>query len=147
MLSKEKLTIESKKRGLDNSTGPDKNLHAKGVRYICSFLERVGVDILEINNDPNHHFQLLAKINDKSLLIAVRSAFAPEVGTIDTSTMEELVRESEALNAVPHFAGLTLSPIEISGVRAEGIASGQEYKVVFNGISAVDKSEIKAANG
>lgn len=132
MLSKKKLNFESKMRVSDNILIPDKNPHSLGLSYICSFLDHVGFTILKVNTDPNHHFQLLAKINDKSLLIAVRSAYAPEVGTIDTPTLENLVRESEELNAIPHFAGLTVN-------------FGQEYKVVFNGISAVTQSEIKAA--
>lgn len=146
MLHKEKLNIEGKMRVHINTLGPDKNLHALGVSYICSFLDRIGFTILKVNTDPNHHFQLLTKRNDKSLLIAVRSAYSPDVGTIDTPTMEELVMEAEALNAIPHFAGLTIAPAEKSDSGLEGIISGQEYEVVFNGISAVDTSDLKAAN-
>ena len=50
------------------------HIHLLGVSYVSNFLDRAGFTILEANTDQNHHFQLLAKINDKSFLIAIRTA-------------------------------------------------------------------------
>jgi hypothetical protein len=114
---------------------------------MCDFLKRAGFTIVEVNTDPNHHFQLLAKINEKSFLIAVRSACAPEVGKIDTFTSEKLERESEKLNAIPHFAGLTVAPVENKDTEVGSVTLGQEFRIIFNGISAVGNSEVLSANG
>lgn len=147
MLSKEKWNSKSKLTSCNHTLGSDKNFHELGLSFLCSYLDRVGFSILEVNTDPNHHFQLLAKINEKSLLIAVRTAYSPEVGTIDASISEKLVKESNDLNALPHFAGLTIAPEEMNDIEVEGVTLDQKYKVVFNGISAVGKSDIKEANG
>lgn len=147
MLSKEKLNYKSKVKVVNNPLKSKKNVHALGLSYICNFLDHAGFTINEINTDPNHHFQLLAEINEKSLLIAVRSACAPEVGKIDTSIVEKLERESEKLNATPYFAGLTIVPVESEDSEVGSITEGQEFRIIFNGISAVGNSKVIAANG
>ena len=124
----------------------EQNIHAFGVSYLCNFLDRSGFTILEVNTNPDHHYQLLAKINGKSLLIAVRTAYNPEMGTIDTSMKEKLLHESEELNAIPHFAGLSVIPLETSDIELENITEGQEFKVLFNGISVVRNSKLLAVN-
>ena len=146
MLSKEKLNIKSKMRMDVNTLSSENNFHALGLNYVCSFLERVGFVILEFNPDPDYHYQLFTSLNDKSRLIAVRTAHAPEVGTINKSTMEKLVRESEGFDASPYFAGLTVTPLETNDVEVEGQTDGQGFKVIFNGIIAVHKSEKLVAN-
>ena len=79
-------------------------------------------------------------------MISVRTAYAPEIGTIDPSTLKKLVRESDQLNAIPHFAGLTVTPVEKNEIAVTDNTEMQEFKVIFNGISAVHKSEVLAAN-
>ncbi len=113
------------------------HIHLLGVSYVSNFLARVGFTILEVNTDQNHHYQLLAKINDKSFLIAIRTAHHPKLGTLDTSTMENLLKESEQLNAIPHFAGLTAVPVEGNDTELDGSSEGQLLKVLFNGIRAI----------
>lgn len=146
MLYKEKFNFESKMRAENKTLTSEQNIHVIGLSYICNFLDRAGFAIQEVNTEPNHHFQLLAEISDKSLLIAVRTAYAPEVGTIDTSTIQKLVRESEELNAIPHFAGLTAAQEKTNDIEVEGKTEGQKFKIIFNGISAVRKSEVLIAN-
>ncbi len=147
MLSNEKLNIKSNVQVSNNPLKSKKNIHALGLSYICDFLKRAGFTILEVNTDPNHHFQLLAEINGKTFLIAVRSACAPEVGRIDTFTLEKLERESEKLNAIPHFAGLTIAPVEMKDMEFESVNLGQEFRIIFNGISAVGNLGVLTANG
>ena len=147
MLSNEKLNIKSDLRVGNNPLNSKKNIHALGLSYICDFLKRAGFSILEVNTDPNHHFQLLAEINEKTFLIAVRSACAPEVGRIDAFTLEKLERESEKLNAIPHFAGLTIAPVDKKDMEVESVNSDQEFRIIFRGISAVGNSGVLSANG
>ena len=147
MMSKEKLNYKGKVKVGNNPLESKKNVHALGLSYIHNFLERAGFTINEINTNPNHHFQLLAEINEKSLLIAVRSACAPEVGKIDTSIVEKLERESEKLNAIPYFAGLTIEPVESEEIEVGIITEAQEFRIIFNGISALRNSDVIAANG
>lgn len=118
------------------------NTHLLGVTYLSNYLAHVGFTIVEVNTDPDHHYQLLVKVNDKTLLIAVRTDHYPKSGTIDTWTMEKLLRESEKLNAIPHFAGLTLVPDEAVDNEADGASEEQKYRVIFNGITAVRRSEL-----
>ena len=117
------------------------HIHLLGVSYLSNFLDRVGFTILEVNTDPNHHYQLLVKINDKSLLIAVSTAYHPKLGTLDSHTMEQLLRESEELKAIPHFAGLTVVPADKNDTEVNGSLEDQMFRVVFNGISAIRTSE------
>lgn len=147
MPSYEKLNSESKMSVGDNDLNSDQNLHAFGVSYISNFLNRVGFTILEVNTDPDHHFQLLVKINNKSLMIAVRTACHPDIGTIDSFSLETLIRESEELDVSPHFAGLSVKPNAKNEIDNDGSQEDQESKVIFNGISAVCKSEPIAVNG
>ena len=146
MLRNEKSNAESKMAAEDRTLNSEQNIHAVGLEYVCRVLDRAGFAILEVNADPEHHFQLLAKVNDKSHLIAVRSAYEPEVGRIDQSTMEKLIREAEVHNAMPHFAGLTVTPVKRNDTKVEGKTGGQEFKVIFNGISAIRKSDVLLAN-
>lgn len=147
MLSNEKLNIKSTVRVDNNPLKSKKKIHALGLSYISDILTRAGFTLLEVNTDPNHHFQLLAEINEKTFLIAVRSACAPEVGRIDTFALEKLERESEKLNAIPHFAGLTIAPVEKKDMEVESVHVGQEFKIIFSGISAVGNSGVLTANG
>ena len=147
MLSNEKLNIKSDLRVGNNPLNSKKIIHALGLSYICDFLKSAGFTILEVITDPNHHFQLLAEINEKTFLIAVRSACAPEVGRIDAFTLEKLERESEKLNAIPHFAGLTIAPVDKKDMEVESVNSDQEFRIIFRGISAVGNSGVLTANG
>ena len=115
------------------------HIHLLGVSYVSNFLDRVGCTILEVNTDPNHHYQLFAKINDKPFLIAIRAAYHPKLGTLDTGTMEKLLRESEQLNAIPHFAGLTVVPADGNDTERDGSPESQMLKVIFSGICAIRK--------
>ena len=120
--------------------------HLLGVTFLSNFLDSAGFTIVEVNTDPDHHYQLLVKVNDKTLLIAVRTAHHPKSGTIDAWTMKKLLRESEELNAIPHTAGLSLVPDEAIENEADGSSEDQKYKVIFNGISAVRRSELPSTD-
>lgn len=126
--------------------GFKQNIHSFGVSYVCNYLDRAGFTILEVNYAQNHPYQLLARINDKCISIVVRTACHPDMGTVDYHTLESLVRESEELCVLPHFASLSVMPIKTNNIEVYGITEGQEYKVIFNGISAVHNSELLAAN-
>ena len=113
------------------------HIHLLGVSYVSNFLDRVGFNILEVNTDQNHHYQLLAKINDKSFLIAIRTAHHPKLGTLDACALEKLLKESVKLNAIPHFAGLTVVPADDNDSTLDGSSEGQMLKVIFSGIRAI----------
>ncbi len=130
----------------DNKLAPKQNIHAFGVSYLCTFLARAGFTILEWNTVLDHHYQILAKIKDKSLLIAVRTACHPDAGTIESTTLETLVKESEELGLLPHFASLSVMPMETNDIEVDSVSEGQDYKVIFNGIDAVRNSELLAVN-
>ena len=129
-----------------NNLGSTQNIHSFGVSYLCNFLYRTGFSILEMNTAPDHHYQILAKIHDKSILIAVRTACHPDAGTIDSAALEALVRASEELGVLPHFASLSVVPMATNDMEVGGLPAGQEYEVIFNGISAVRNSELIAVN-
>lgn len=115
------------------------HIHLLGVSYVSNFLDRAGFTILEVNTDQNHHYQILAKINDKSFLIAIRNAHHPKLGTLDDCAMEKLLRESAKLNALPHFAGLTVVPVDRNDSEQDGSSEDQMFKVLFSGICAIRK--------
>lgn len=80
-------------------------------------------------------------------MIAVRTAYHPDVGTIENFTLDKMVKKSEELHAQPYFAGLSVIPMGMSDIEVEGATSGQEVKVIFNGFSAVKKTDLLAVNG
>ena len=112
-------------------------IHERGVNYLKDLLDRVGFTIHDVNLDPDHHFQLFVQINKKAMLIAVRTACHPDVGTIDQTTQEELIKESEQRNAVPHFAGLSLTAMKVSDNQEEGSTEKSEFEVNFYGMNVV----------
>lgn len=114
--------------------------------YLCNIIDRAGFTILGVNYAPNHHYQLLARIKDKCISIVARTACHPDTGTMDYSTLESFVRESEELCVSPHFASLSLIPMETQDIEVNGITEGQGHKVIFNGIIAVHDSESLAVN-
>ena len=118
------------------------NIHLLGVSYISNFLDRIGYTILEVNTDPHHHYQLFVKINDKSLLIAIRTGYHPKWGTLYNCTAENLLREAEMLDAIPHFAGLKVLPADRNDKEVDSSSEGLPLRIVFNGISAIRKSKI-----
>ena len=113
------------------------NTHLLGVTYLSNFLDRVGFAIVEVNADPDHHYQLLVKVNDKTLMIAVRTACHPNIGKIDQETREKLIIESEKLKAAPHFAWLSLTAMSGSDFQVGCSSEGEEHKVIFHGMTAV----------
>ena len=132
---------------MDFSTlGSKQDIHTLGVSYLCSFLDRVGFTILKCNTALDHHFQILAKIHDKSLLIAVRTSCRLDAVPIESSTLEALIKESEGFGALPHFAGLSVIPLAANDSEDDGLTGDHEYRVIFNGIRAVRKSALRAVN-
>ncbi len=116
----------------------DQNIHIIGIGYIYSYLTRKGYTINEVNTDQKHHFQLFAKKNNESILVAVRTALHPDFGTIDKTTHERLIKESSQLDAIPHFAGIAVSLLTTNDMQIDGLTGGNEYEVTFNGIKVVN---------
>ena len=146
MLEKERIVYNDKKIAVHANLASQRHIHALGVNYIYNFLSNAGFTIHEMNIDPDHHFQILAKANNKTMLIAVRTAYYPHIGVIDQATQEQLIEESEQVHAVPHFAGLALTPLETTDMSVDGSTAGQEYKILFSGISVVSNPGSFAAN-
>ena len=113
------------------------NIHERGINYVQNLLDRSGFAILAVNKDLNTPSQLLAKVSDRSILIAVHTACHPDAGRLDIENREKLIKESERLNAVPYFAGILLTSMNDGDIRAEDIAGGSEHKVIFNGMSII----------
>ncbi|MBT8353555.1 MAG: hypothetical protein KJO60_03470 [Desulfofustis sp.] len=85
------------------------HIHALGIDYVQDLLSHAGFVIHNVNKDLSNPTQLLAKISVRTLLIAVRTACYPNVGELDEIFIEKLIKESKELNAIPHFAGLSLT--------------------------------------
>ena len=124
--------------------GHKQNSYDFGVSYLCTFLDRAGFTVLEWNTIPDFHYQILAKTHNKSFMIAVRTACHPDAGSIESSTLETLVKESEKRGSIPHFARIYVFPLATNDIKMNGTAEHWEYKVIFNGISAVHTSELHA---
>ncbi len=118
-----------------SESGP--NIHVLGLSYIYNYLSGQGYTIYEVNTDPNHHFQILAKRANKLILVAVKTAYHPESGTIDKGKKDQLIKESDQLNAIPHFAGLAVTPLDTNNLEIDGFTKRQEYEITFNGITIV----------
>ena len=121
----------------DDNLKSGQNIHALGLSYIFNYLDREGYKIFEVNTDPNHHFQFMAKRGDKLILVAVRTAYHPDFGAIDNEQKEQLINESNRLKAIPHFAGLAVTPLKTTCIEIDGCIGGKEYEVNFDGIKAV----------
>jgi hypothetical protein len=115
----------------------NKNIHELGVKYIHDLLERVGFTIHEVNLDPDHHFQVYAQFKERALLIAVRTAYHPSVGTINEVMHERLVKEAKQLKAVPHFAGLSLTTSAVNDSQLDVEDEESKYEILFSGMIAV----------
>lgn len=103
-----------------------RNTHELGINYVQDLLDRAGFAIHDVNKDLKSPFQLFTKVSERALLIAVRTAYHPNVGTIDEEAREKLIEESEMLDAIPHFAGLSLISTNVG-----------EHKIFFNGMTVV----------
>ena len=137
MLSNENLTYNNKMSDIYKNLNSKQNIHKLGINYISNFLEQAGFTIHEVVKSPDHHFQLLVEVSNKSMLIAVRTASYPNIGSIDKKTKKRLIKEAEQLNAIPHFAGLTIKPLEASDTELDGLPEGEKFEVIFSGISVV----------
>ena len=113
------------------------NIHELGVKYINDLLERVGFTVHEVNTDPEHHFQIYAQYKERALLIAVRTAYHPDVGTMDETLRERLVEEAKRLKAVPHFAGLSLTTSTVNDSQIDDVDEEGRYEIFFSGMIAV----------
>ena len=122
------------------------HIHLLGVSYLSNFLDRAGFTIVEVITDPKHHYQLWAQTQSKSFLIAVRTAYYPNFGRLDTNTLENLIKESENLGAIPHFAGLAVVPADKNVSDLPGSPKDNMFDVIFNGIRAVSTSEISSTH-
>ena len=56
---------------------------------------------------------------------------------LDKATQKELIKESEKRNAVPHFAGLSLTAMTGSDIQEGDSTEGGAYEVIFNGMTVV----------
>ena len=113
------------------------HIHELGVRYVHNLLDRVGFTIHDVNEDPDHYFQLLAQVNGKALLIAVRTACHPDVGVMWESTRKQLIKESGQRNAIPHFAGLSLTTANGGKMQEDELSDGVDCKIIFHGMTVV----------
>lgn len=115
----------------------DKSVHAFGIGYIYTYLSHEGYTIYEVNTNPDHHFQIVAKRDNEFILVAVRTAYYPDTGTIDKVTKKQLIKESNQLNAIPHLAGLAVTPLKTDDLKIDLLTGGKEYEVTFDGITVV----------
>jgi hypothetical protein len=115
----------------------EQNIHALGVSYIYGYLDREGYTIYEVNTDPLHHFQILAKRDNHLIIVAVRTAYHPDFGAIDKTIQQQLFKESKRLDAIPHVACLAVTPLETNDLEIEGLPEGTDYQVTFNGLKAL----------
>lgn len=115
----------------------NKNIHELGVKYINDLLERVGFTIHEMNVDPDHPYQVYAQFKERALLIAVRTAYHPGVGTMDEAMRDRLVKEAKRLKAVPHFAGLSLTTSTVNDSQLDDVNEEGMYEIFFSGMIAV----------
>ena len=115
----------------------ENHIHELGVKYINDLLERVGFTVHEVNIDPDHHFQIHAQFKERALLIAVRTAYHPGVGTIDEAIRQKLVDEAKQRKAVPHFAGLSLTTSVANDSQLKDKAEEGTYEIFFSGMIAV----------
>ena len=113
------------------------NIHTLGLSYIYSYLNGEGYTIYEVNTDPHHHFQILAKRDDDLIIVIVRTAYDSETLTIDKNLQQRLVEESERLDATPHVARLSVSPLHTNNLEIDGVSEGTEYRVIFNGLTTL----------
>lgn len=146
MLVYDELFCNGKKIMSNKKLKSMQNIHELGVNYICNFLERAGFTIHEVNKDPDHHFQLLAKTGGKAMLIAVRTASYPNVAAIDKKTKKRLIKKAAQLNAIPHFAGLIIKPAVTNDIKADVLNEREKYEIVFPGISVVREADSLAGN-
>jgi len=117
---------------------PEPNLHGLGVGYVYGQLSREGHTIFEVNTDPDVAFQILAKKDDKFVAVAIRTAQYPDRGSINRAECEQLIQESEQLDSVPCFVGLTARSLNASDKMA-GVNGGEEYQMSSNGITIVEE--------
>ena len=113
------------------------NIHELGVKYIHDLLARVGFTINEVHTDPAHHYQIFAQFKERALLIAVRTAYHPNVGTIDEEAQRKLVEAAGELKAVPHFAGLSLTTSAASDSELDDAGEEDSYEIFFSGMIVV----------
>ena len=120
-----------------DGAGSNKHVHEIGVQYVHNLLDRVGFTIHDVNEDPNHYFQLLAQVNGKALLIAVRTACHPDVGVMWETTRNKLIKESGQFNAIPHFAGLSLTSVNGNKVQVDKLTDASDCRIIFHGMTVV----------
>ena len=113
------------------------NVHERGINYVKNLLDRSGFMIHAVNKELGSPSQLLAKVGDRRLLIAVRTTCHPDAGKLDKENREKLIKESQRLNAVPYFAGILLTSMNDGHIQVEDIAGGSEHKLFFNGMTVV----------
>ena len=120
-----------------DGAGSNEHVHEIGSQYVHNLLDRVGFTIHDVNEDPNHYFQLLARVNGKALLIAVRTACRPDAGGMWETTLNKLIREFGQFNAIPHFAGLSLTSVNGDKLQVDRLADASDCKIIFHGMTVV----------
>ena len=114
-----------------------KNIHELGVKYIHDLLARVGFTISEVHTDPAHHYQIFAQFKERALLIAIRTAYHPNVGTLDDESRKKLVEAAGQLKAVPHFAGLSLTTSAANDSEIDDVSKKGGHEIFFSGMTVV----------
>lgn len=117
---------------------PDQSLHGLGIGYVYSQLSSEGHTIFEVNTDPDGAYQILAAKGDELVSIAIRTAHYPDMGSIDRADCEQLIKESEQLDAVPCFVGFAARSLNASDTPA-GSNGGEEYQMSSNGMNTVEE--------
>ena len=120
-----------------NNQSSEQKINSLGLGYIYSYLDREGYTIYEVNTDPHHHFQILAKLDNDLIIVAVRTAYHPNLGAIDKIVQKRLIKEAEKLDAIPHVARLAVTPLETNDLEIDGSPEGKEYRVTFDGLTAL----------
>lgn len=60
----------------------DDSIKLIGTGYMYAYLNREGYTIYKVHKNPDHHFQILAEWDDVFIMLAVRTTYHPDVGTI-----------------------------------------------------------------
>ena len=117
---------------------PEHNLHELGIGYVYGQLSDAGHTIYEVNTDPEVAFQILAKKDDELVSFAIRTDHYPDMGSINRAECEQLIKESEQLDSVPCFVGLSAKSLNASDSMV-GEYAGEEYQMSSNGMTIVEE--------
>jgi len=117
-------------------------IHSFGIEIVVGQLRKEGYEIVGVNTKLDMYPQIMAKKNDVTALIVVRTACYPEKGTLEGPLHFQMINLADKHGAIPYFASVGIANANAETDEEMAMAvDGAGFYVAYEGLLMIGRSD------